>query len=885
MGLSTYNKKRDFKKTKEPPGKVAKSATGNRYLIQKHAASRLHYDFRLEHEGVLWSWAVPKGPSLSSADKRLAVQTEDHPLAYGDFEGTIPQGEYGGGTVMLWDTGTWESEGDAAQGMKKGKLLVTLNGKRLKGTWHLSRMHTDDGKANWLMIKSHDKYEKDQGDWAVQKYQTSVTTGRTMDEIAAGNKVWRSNRAQNDDKSAVKAGAAPKGKTRLVSAISKKNSKSKKFVFEPPKRAKKIGRIGFIEPQLATLHNDPPDGEDWIHEIKYDGYRVELVKKGKEVKTYTRRGKDWSERFHSLIKIAAQLPVENAIIDGELVVNNSEGISEFQLLQNALDENREQELSFYAFDLLALEDYDLRPAPLRERKAILKALVAQLRDHKIVQFSDHVEGSGDDVFLKSCSLHLEGIISKRADAAYSSGRTNSWLKSKCIKRQEFVIGGFVEPKIESRGVGALLLGYYENDELVFASKVGTGFNDKSGTALRKKLDRLVRAKPPFRKVSAEARRDAVWVEPQLVCEVEFTEWTGSGSLRHPSFIAMREDKPASEIRREEPHEDVDERTVELATARAKKRAAMKSAKAPRRSAPLNPDPPPDLELTSPNKVLYPDMGLTKLDLAGYYHQVAKFALPHLVNRPLSLVRCPEGRTKFCFFQRHIGKGTPSAIRTVPVEIKGRREEYLMIEDEEGLMGLVQIGSLEIHTWQCRSDDTEKPDRIIMDMDPDEGLPFSRVIDAAYEARERLKNLGLESYLKTTGGKGLHVVVPLARKQSWETLKTFAKAIAMSMENDSPDKYLSKMSKAARKGKIFVDYLRNEKTATAIGPYSTRSKANATVSVPLFWEELPKLKVPNYYNVGNVVERLQGLKSDPWKDMEKTKQSITQTILKKVMKDL
>ena len=728
MSLSTYNKKRDFKKTSEPQGKTARSKGGNRYLIQKHEASNLHYDFRLELNGVLLSWAVPKGPSLSSADKRLAVKTEDHPLAYGDFEGTIPEGEYGGGTVMLWDEGTWEAEGDPVATLKKGKLDFTLNGKRLKGRWHLTLMRGERyGKSNWLMIKSHDKYEQENGSAVTEKYLVSVTTGRNMKEIAAGDKEWKA------------------GKTKDKTSKTK-TQKIKPFSFKAPAKSKKIAKLDFIPPQLATLHNDPPVGAQWLHEIKYDGYRIQLVKKDDEVKAFTRNGHDWSERFARLCMMVASLPCKNAVIDGELVVNTEKGISRFQLLQNALDANAQQDLTYYGFDLLVIDNTNLCPAPLVERKEILKNLVTAMPEQDKMLYSDHIIGNGPDVFKQSCGLSLEGIISKRSDSAYSSGRSKSWLKSKCLKRQEMVIGGFVKPKLASRGVGALLLGTYDKGELVFAGKVGTGFTDKSGTALRKKLDTLLQKKSGFQALPTAVKNGALYVKPVLVAEIEFTEWTSSGALRHPSFIALREDKSAKSVVREDAAPTAEEDTRESAAKRGRRRAAIKGKSSTiKNSSALNQETPPDMELTSPDKILYPGQGLTKLDLARYYHQVANWALPHLAGRPLSLVRCPEDRTKFCFFQRHTGKGTPASIKTVEVEKKGKTEPYLMIDSEEGLLSLVQMGALEIHPWGALSDDPDKPDRIIMDMDPDKGLPFARVKQAARDVRERLEALGLETF--------------------------------------------------------------------------------------------------------------------------------------------
>lgn len=818
MDLQTYNRKRDFSKTAEPQGEVAHSTAGNRYLIQKHAASHLHYDFRLELDGVLKSWAIPKGPSINPSDKRLAVMTEDHPLAYGDFEGTIPEGEYGGGTVMLWDTGSWEPDGDAAKSIRKGRLDFVLHGERLHGRWHLTRMpqRKGDKRENWLLIKGKDDYADSDGVKLVEDYTTSVVTKRKMEEIAKVNRTWKSTKT-----------AIPEG-------------------------ARKAPMPGFIQPQLATLENDAPDGDDWLHEIKFDGYRLQLQKDGDTVQCLTRRGLDWSHRFPSLCASVSKLPVDQVILDGEVVVLNEAGVTDFKALQNSLQENSEKPLHFYAFDLLYCEGYDLRKVPLIGRKKTLADMLARAGQDYIL-YSDHILGKGDAVYDKSCTMALEGIISKRKNAPYISGRNRDWLKSKCCKRQEFVVGGFQKPTRSERGLRSLLLGYFEGNALRYAGKVGTGFTNRSGTDLRAKLDKIIRNAPPFEGKLPPEARNSLWVKPEVVVEVEFTEWTDAGALRHPSFLGVREDKKASDVVRELPDEGA---------------AAIPST------------PMPDVRLTSPEKVLWPSQGMTKRDLAEYYHAVADYMLPFIVNRPLSLVRCPEGRGEPCFFQRHQRKGFPKDIGSILIEEdKGKTAEYLTIRDERGLLSLVQVGALEIHPWGTRNDDPDKPDTLIFDMDPAEGVPLEQVKQAALDAKERLDTLGLESFLKVTGGKGLHVVVPLERRQDWPTLKGFARAFAKAMEADAPELYISTATKAKRHGKIFVDYLRNEKSATAIAPFSTRAREDAPVAVPLAWGELDSLPSANAYTMGNVQRRLGHLKSDPWADYWKVRQALTQKMVK------
>lgn len=823
MDLKPYNQKRDFKKTAEPAGEKEHSPAGNRYLIQKHEASHLHYDFRLELDGVLKSWAVPKGPSINPADKRLAVMTEDHPLAYGDFEGTIPKGEYGGGTVMLWDTGTWEPEGDPQKDYRKGKLTFILHGDRLHGRWHLTRMRPRKGEKheNWLLIKGKDDYADTKGDQLVQHYKTSVVSQRRMEEIARG--------AQNENEP---------------------------FTFDAPEKAKKTKMPDFIQPQLATLENNAPEGEGWLHEIKFDGYRLQFHKNGNKITCLTRRGLDWTERFSTLCDAMQNLPAKQAVLDGEVVVMNEQGVTDFKALQNSLKANRQNPMRFYAFDLLYCDGYDLRKAPLTERKEILARLLARTSQEDL-HYSDHITGHGGEVYRNSCTMALEGIISKKATASYHSGRNREWLKSKCSRRQEFVIAGFQEPTRRERGIRSLLLGYYEGDKLHYAGKVGTGFSNQSGTDLREKLNKLIRKTPAYDDgVPASERKGSIWVKPQLVGEVEFTEWTEAGSLRHPSFIALREDKQARDIVREEPDDNV------ALSARANK-------------------PMPEIRLTSPDKVLWPSQGLTKQDLAEYYHLVADYMLPFIKDRPLSLVRCPEGRGEPCFFQRHQKKGFPKEIGSIAIEEdKGKKADYLTISNEAGLLSLVQIGALEIHPWGARNDDVDKPDTLIFDMDPGEGAEWDAIKRAALDARARLDELGLQSFLKVTGGKGLHVVVPLERRQSWVELKTLAHRFAKAMEADAPEKYIATMSKAKRVGKVFVDYLRNEKSATAIAPFSTRAKEDAPVAVPLAWEELDALPTPNHYLVSNISRRLAHLKTDPWADYFKVKQALTKSILKK-----
>ena len=847
--LSKYNAKRDFKKTAEPSGKVSRSKTGFSFLIQKHAASRLHYDFRLELDGVLKSWAVTKGPSINPADKRLAVEVEDHPVSYGTFEGIIPQGEYGGGTVMLWDQGTWEPEGDPRKMLKEGSLKFTLHGKRLHGSWALVRMKPrpqDKGRNNWLLIKHRDEHAGKNGEKFLEKNNTSIVSERAMDAIAAdADRQWKSNRNRNST-----AASSP--------PIGKKT------------KAKKARMPGFIQPQLATLTDAMPTGNDWLHEVKFDGYRSLAYINGGAVTMYTRNGNDWTEKFGDVPEHLAKLKVDNAILDGELVALDKNNVTTFSGLKNKLSEGG-QGLSYYVFDLLHLNSKSLLKEPLIERKTQLEALFKKQKFATIF-YSEHFQQEGD-FMTKACQMGLEGVISKRADAPYHVGRGKGWLKTKCHKRQEFVIGGYTKSTTGANVVGSLLLGYYEGKDFVYAGRVGTGFNQKMAGQLMKMLKPITRDTMAYTKYSDGGRRGpgwkrgVVWVEPKYVCEVEFTEWTEDGSLRHPSFQGLREDKPAKQITRDK----------EVAVSTAKKSAAKevaadkKKTPKPAKKSAAKADDGHDVTLSNPQKILFPDQGYTKQDMADYYEAVAEWMMPHVANRPISFVRCPEGSKKPCFFQRHSGLGQSSHIIKLPI-YKGE-EPYLMIKDAEGLRAMVQMGVLEIHQWGSHADTWDKPDLLVFDFDPDEKLDFKKVKDAALEMKTRLEKLKLKSFLKTTGGKGLHVCVPIKPEHDWDTIKQFCRALAETMAQDFPDQYTTNIRKAERKGRIFVDYLRNGETATAIAPYSTRARDGAPVSVPLDWSELPKLKSGNGFTIKTLPARLKKLKKDPWADYFKTKQSL------------
>ncbi|HEY3567739.1 MAG TPA: DNA ligase D [Thermoanaerobaculia bacterium] len=914
MGLQEYKKKRSFRATPEPEGKVKKSA-GNSFVIQKHAATRLHYDFRLEMEGVLRSWAVPKGPSLDPGEKRLAVHVEDHPVEYGDFEGIIPKGQYGGGTVLLWDRGTWTyaGEGDPVAAYKKGNLKFRLDGEKLHGRWALVRMggrNQEGGHENWLLIKEKDETAvPGSGDAVVEQYPDSVATGLSLEEIAADpERVWQSNRAEKTasfkDKIAAKVAKAAAKKAPAKKAAASKGIK-KVAKPEPASKAteipgaRKASMPSSIEPQLATLVEEVPQGHEWIHEIKYDGYRALCEIRDGEARLITRHGKDWTDRFAPVARAAEKLPVSQAILDGEVVVLEPDGTTSFQSLQNALAENRQNDLVYFAFDLLYLDGYDLRKSPLLDRKTALSDLLAGRAG--AIRMGEHIEGDGEGFYRQACTFALEGIVSKRGDLSYHSGRNKDWLKVKCLKRQEFAIVGFTDPEKSRVGFGALLLAVNDDKgELLFAGKVGTGFNDRTLRELRARMNKLEIDKPAFKNPprGAEARRSH-WLKPQLVGEVAFTEWTREGILRHPTFQGLREDKSPREIVREEPQAPPPEaqgKKVEAKRPAAKtavKKKAKKVVKGPK--PPVHPAPeevavPPQgrskkkeveiagVRFSNPERVLYPEQGVTKEELGIYYARIADWILPHLANRPLTLVRCPEGRAKQCFYQKHIGEHVPPAVHRIDV---GDPEPYGVVDSLEGLLSLAQMGVLEIHIWGSHRDKIEQPDYIVFDFDPDEGLDWDRVVEGALAMRAFLEDLGLQTFLKTTGGKGLHVVLPIVRKDNWDEVKAFTKAVSEKMVAAEPQKYTSKLPKASRKGKIFIDYLRNGRGATSICAYSTRARANAPVSVPLFWEELETDVRGNTYTLRTLPERLESLPSDPWADFFKVRQSITAAMKKAV----
>ena len=833
--LTTYRLKRDFKKTREPAGAPRISGRNLRYLIQKHAARREHYDFRLEWCGALMSWAVPKGPSENPDDKRLAIHVEDHPIEYGTFEGTIPKGQYGGGTVMLWDRGTWSPDGDVDGAIEKGKLSFELHGERLQGHWALVRLRarSKTDKDNWLLIKELDRHAKRKGKAIVERETVSVASGRSMDEIAQGAKVWHSNKS----KQAKTAGPKP-------------NSSKKKCAAPLPV---------FVKPQLATLVDVPPEGAGWLHEIKYDGYRAIAALAGGRVAIRTRNGLDWTDRFHALAAPLAALSCNTALIDGEIAVADAKGRTDFGALQDALS-NDGHGIGYYMFDLLTLDGKDLRDTPLIERKARLKTLLDGTPSKGPLIYSDHMDGAGGKIFAHACDLKLEGIVSKRSDAGYRSGRTKSWLKSKCGMEQEFVVIGWRPSNKAGRPFSSLLLAVRDGGTLRYAGRVGSGYSEGGLGDLAVKFKTLARKEPAIPGVPPSIARQASFLEPELVVQISLRGWTRDGLIRQGSFKGLRNDKPARDIVRERP----------MTVAKAAAANAMKCSKGDQLSGDGS-ELIEGVRVTHPDRVLFAAQNVTKRALISYYLSVADRMLPHLAERPISLVRCPRGSGKDCFFQKHASDGFPEEFHTVSIRDKSGSDDYLYIKDVRGLVAAVQMGVLELHVWGCHIDAVEKPDRLVFDFDPDEGLAFSKVRDAAHDMRRRLKKLGLESFPMVTGGKGIHVVVPIKRGHSWDAHKEFAEAMARVMVNDDPDRYVAVMSKAKRKGKIFIDYLRNQRGATAIAPFSTRSRAGAHVALPVSWAALSNLKTAHPAEIGKAA-RFIGTR-DPWPGYGKLKQTL------------
>ena len=865
MALELYRKKRNFKTTPEPAGRVGRRRSREpSFVIQKHAASHLHYDFRLELNGVLLSWAVPKGPSLDPADKRLAMHVEDHPLEYGEFEGVIPPKQYGSGTVLLWDRGHWEPQGDAEAGYRQGKLKFVLHGEKLRGGWMLVKSHGGKygGDKSWLLIKERDEFARSGVDARVVETEPdSVSSGRSLEEIAANpDRLWHSNKSVAEN---VRGGGGVR---------------RRKVDIEPAKLegARKVALPALLDAQLALLADRAPDGAAWVHEIKFDGYRMLCRVSNGKCRIYSRNGKEWTDAFASIADAVARLPVATAWIDGEIIVNDTKGRSSFQALQNVLSAESGAKPLYYAFDLPYVDGYDLREVPLVERKRLLHTIVG---DAPLIRYSDHVEGDGPSFFEQACRMGLEGIVSKRADSPYQAIRGRNWQKIKCSLRQEFVIGGYTDPQGARSGFGALLLGVYDGKDLRYCGKVGTGFNEALLGSLTAELRKRAVEKSPFVNppTGAEGRR-AHWVRPDLVGEVSFTEWTRDGTLRHPSFQGLREDKRARDVVRETPaHLE----TASAAAPEAKTRSAAPRPAARKRVARKPEDTIAGVAISNGDKLLYPEAKVTKRELAEYYVAIGERIVPHLERRPLTLVRCPNGWDKPCFYQKHAKESISEHIDRIDIREGGGEQPYMMANNVSAVVALVQMGVLELHPWGSRAPKLGHPDRLIFDFDPDESLPWERIVEGVNVLRKLLDTLGLRSFIKTTGGKGLHVVVPVAATRAWDPAKAFCKAIAELLVRTFPDRFTSKMTKSTREGRIFVDYLRNAENATAIAPYSVRAKRNAPVAMPIAWDQLKQDLRNDHFNVRNVPGILRRRRSDPWAELAQVEQELTDAMLRKV----
>lgn len=808
--LLVYNQKRDFNRTAEPVGKHASSEHADIFMVQKHHATRLHWDLRLEADGVLKSWAVTKGPSSDPDVKRLAVRTEDHPLSYASFEGGIPKKEYGGGTVMLWDRGTWEPiNGKSAKDIDKGHLHFKLHGERMKGEWLLVRMKPrgKETRENWLLRKLQDEFAQE-GDKLVEHELTSIATGRSMTEIAA----------DQDGKFPLEGNKGADFAEQLTKGLNNNKTKVK-----PPVKNKTSQKLpAFREPQLAILVDAVPGGNSWMHEIKFDGYRAIIAALGNDVRVYTRSGKDWTDKFEPLVTVIKKLDLPSCLIDGEITAPGKDGNPEFSSLQAVLKHGQGKQapndtLNYHAFDLLELEGMDLAGLPNIERKERLEALLANASAP--VHVADHVIGAGEKLYRAMCDAGQEGIISKKIDGKYRSTRSKAWVKVKCTLRQEFVIVGWSESKARGRPFASLVLGQHEDGRLLYKGKVGTGFDGEQMDSLAAAMKQLARKTAPVEADTAQ-KRGVHWITPKLVVEIAFAEFTADGNARHASFLGLRNDKDADEVTPEKP--DV-ARKVECG-----------------------------VQISSRDRVIFPDSGQTKGQLADYYAAIAPLMLPFANQRPISLVRCPQGRAKKCFFQKHDSGSFGDGIHHVPITDKdGETEDYLYVKDKSGVLQCVQMGSIEFHGWGSRSADVEAPDRMIFDLDPDEGLDFNDVKRAATDIRDQLADLGLISFAMLSGGKGVHVVVPLTPGHDWDTHKDFARRFSKALALSEADRFTASISKAKRKGKIFIDWLRNQRGATAVLPYSARARRNAPVAVPIAWSELSSMKDARPFSIDDV----------------------------------
>jgi bifunctional non-homologous end joining protein LigD len=848
--LDEYARKRDFEATPEPSGQQKRSPRRKaaarhalQYCVQKHDARRLHYDFRLELDGTLKSWAIPKGPCLDPKVRRLAVHVEDHPLDYASFEGHIPEGHYGAGDVIVWDRGVWIPEGDAAEGYCEGRLNFTLEGEKLAGAWHLVRTHMEGRQEQWFLIKSKDAAARPESEYdIVLEEPESVLSERAIVPVKRSGKSAPKQTVRKKQTPAGKSAAAPQAHSSGIELTG----------------ARTAGLPAMIKPELATLIDSAPAGE-WRYEIKFDGYRILARIHGAVVTLFTRNGNDWTAKMPRQAQALARLGLESAWLDGEVVVVNEDGLPDFQALQNAFDSNRSSNILYYVFDMPYLNGMDLREVPLEARRA---ALAAALEPGKsdLLRFSEDFDESPEAMLNSACKLKLEGVIGKRSGSLYVSRRSSDWVKLKCQHRQEFVVAGYSEPKGSRHAFGALLLGLHDTDsgELRFAGKVGTGFNEATLRTVYSQLQPLETKRTPLANPpTGYEARGVHWLRPELLAEVAYAEMTREGIVRHAVFHGLRNDKPATGI---EPEKAVPARSI--AKPATKRRSEAKV------SAPTH------IRITHPERVIDATSGATKMQLAEYYAAVAPWILPHLHDRPVALVRAPEGIAGELFFQKNAEKLAIPDITSLGREYSG--QPVMMINSVQALVGAAQMSAIELHTWNATARDLEHPDRFVLDLDPDPALPWKRMVEATQLTLTVLDELGLKSFLKTSGGKGIHVVVPLTPGQTWATIKSFSQAIVQHMARMLPDRFSAVSGPRNRVGRIFIDYLRNSQGATTIAPYSARTREGLPVSVPIHRDELAELKGANRWTITSLPKRLAEIDEDPWKDYAKTRQTITAT---------
>lgn len=953
--LDTYQRKRRFDATPEPSGAPKRAARGTRgtgtgktaaatarakrrgnghalsYVIQEHDARRLHYDFRLELDGTLKSWAIPKGPSLDPSVKRLAVHVEDHPIEYGSFEGEIPEGNYGAGTVLVWDRGVWEpagSEKEALESYRAGKLKFRLEGAKLHGGWTLVRsgMRGSGDKEQWLLIKERDEEARRTDEYDVLAERPgSVLSPRGAAAARPAGAAGAAGPAGTAGAARRNSAGTPRRSKQSSKAdrpdiVATRNTESLRELAREPgiEGAVKAALPATLKPQLATLVDFAPPGNDWVYEIKFDGYRVlariDHHARKEPVRIFTRTGNDWTAKFSRQARAFERLDLECAWLDGEAVVLDRHGMPDFQALQNAFDANRPQDITIFVFDVPFLNGYDLRGVPLVQRRAILRALLADVdeRTHGLLRFSEDFAVNPDELLQGACANGLEGIIAKRADSHYTSARASSWIKLKCRQRQEFVIGGYTEPAGSRAAFGSLLLGVYDaKGKLQYAGRVGTGFDAARLRAVKKELDALETQRMAFATMPRERSSTPVhWVKPELVCECNFAQWTGDGLVRQASFVSLRRDKPARQVSREAPvhaaasadepaqdrsnEEDTMQQTGETVGKPSRSKKAGRTAPAARgtssaasgasalskaRSRNASAEVA-GVRISHPDRVIDPDSGTRKLDLVHYWEWVAPWLLPHLQDRPVSLVRAPDDIGGELFFQKHAQKLEIPHI-TQHAGLDPGHAPLLTIDSVEALVGAAQMGVIELHTWNALVTDIERPERMVFDLDPDPALGWDRMIEAAELTRTILTELGLESFCKTSGGKGLHVVVPLTPQAGWDEVKAFSQAVAQHMAATLPDRFSAKMGPQNRKRKIFVDYLRNNRGSSTIAAYSVRARPGLGVSVPITWDEVPGTTAGDQWTIANLHERLDALRQDPWAGYAKTRQRITATMKKRL----